>query len=131
MRSDEVNEKLKKLKIESANELGMIQYIKENVRIYDFNSNKYQIIVEYLIQKLHNDNRHKDIINIIDNIDYKKLDYLKFGFELAFAFGENNRTKDAKKKISWVKKDARNTFLFRLISVFSVSSVVQFFCGLL
>ncbi|MDP4121213.1 MAG: alpha/beta-type small acid-soluble spore protein [Bacillota bacterium] len=30
MRSNEVNEKLNKLKIEAANELGMTQYIKEN-----------------------------------------------------------------------------------------------------
>lgn len=30
MRSNELNEKLKKLKMEAANEIGMIQYVKEN-----------------------------------------------------------------------------------------------------
>ncbi len=30
MRSKEVNEKLNKLKMEAANEIGMIQYVKEN-----------------------------------------------------------------------------------------------------
>lgn len=30
MRSNELNEKLKKLKMEAANEIGMLQYVKEN-----------------------------------------------------------------------------------------------------
>ena len=77
-----------------------LEYAKNHVintiKIYDFNSNRYQYLIENLVEELHKNQKYSDIVKLMDAIDYKKLDYIKFGFEIAYAFNENNRTDLAK-----------------------------------
>ena len=71
-------------------------YVINNVKIYDFNSQTYQYLIENLVKELHKNNKYSDIVKLMDTIDYKKLDYTRFGFEIAYAFSENNRINHAK-----------------------------------
>lgn len=73
-----------------------INYICENIRIYDFNSKKYQELIESLIEELHKRNKYEEIIKITENIDIKKLNYLNFGFELAYAYKSLKMDKEAR-----------------------------------
>lgn len=74
----------------------VVNYIVSNVRIYDFNCNKYQKLIENLIFTLHNRKQYSSVVKISENIDYKKLKYLNFGFELAFALKEQGKDSKAK-----------------------------------
>lgn len=74
----------------------VVNYITTNVRIYDFNCNEYQNLIENLIFSLHNRKQYGSIVKIAENIDYKKLKYLNFGFELAFALKEQGKDSKAK-----------------------------------
>ena len=74
----------------------VVNYITTNVRIYDFNCNKYQNLIENLVFSLHNRKQYSSIVKIAENIDYKKLKYLNFGFELAFALKEQGKESKAK-----------------------------------
>lgn len=74
----------------------VVNYITTNVRIYDFNCNEYQNLIENLIFSLHNRKQYSSIVKIVENIDYKKLKYLNFGFELAFALKEQGKDSKAK-----------------------------------
>lgn len=71
-------------------------YVINNIKIYDFNSNRYQYLIESLVEELHKNQKYSDIVKLMDAIDYKKLDYIKFGFEIAYAFNKNDRTDIAK-----------------------------------
>ncbi|MCX4253741.1 MAG: tetratricopeptide repeat protein [Bacilli bacterium] len=77
-----------------------LEYAKNHVintiKIYDFNSNRYQYLIENLVEELHKNQKYSDIVKLMDAIDYKKLDYIKFGFEIAYAFNKNDRTDLAK-----------------------------------
>lgn len=74
----------------------VVNYIVSNVRIYDFNCNEYQNLIENLIFTLHNRKQYSSVVKISENIDYKKLKYLNFGFELAFALKEQGKDSKAK-----------------------------------
>lgn len=74
----------------------VVNYITTNVRIYDFNCNEHQNLIENLIFSLHNRKKYSSIVKISENIDYKKLKYLNFGFELAFALNEHGKDSKAK-----------------------------------
>jgi len=74
----------------------VVNYIITNVRIYDFNCNEYQNLIENLVFSLHNRKQYSSIVKISENIDYKKLKYLNFGFELAFALKEQGKDSKAK-----------------------------------
>lgn len=74
----------------------VVNYIVSNVRIYDFNCNDYQNLIENLIFTLHNRKQYSSVVKISENIDYKKLKYLNFGFELAFALKEQGKDSKAK-----------------------------------
>lgn len=74
----------------------VVNYIVSNVRIYDFNCNEYQNLIENLIFTLHNRKQYSSVVKISENIDYKKLKYLNFGFELAFALREQGKDSKAK-----------------------------------
>ncbi len=81
----------------NASELEYVKdYVINNVKIYDFNSERYQYLIENLVKELHKNQKYSDIVKLMDAINYKKLDYIKFGFEIAYAFSENNRTDIAK-----------------------------------
>lgn len=66
-------------------------YVIKNIRIYDFNSNRYQNLIENLVKVLHKNKKYSDIVKLMDVVEYEKLDYLKFGFEIAYAFSEDKR----------------------------------------
>lgn len=72
-------------------------YICNNIKIYNFNSNIYQELIESIIQELFKRNKYGVIIRITESIDFKQLDYLKFGFELAYSYKELKKDKEAKK----------------------------------
>lgn len=72
-------------------------YICNHIKIYDFNSDRYQQLIEKIIQELHIRKKYAEIIKITECIDFKKLNYLNFGFELAYSYKEVKRVKDAKK----------------------------------
>ena len=72
-------------------------YICNKVKIYNFNSDRYQELIENIIQELHSRQKYTEIIKIIENIDFKQLNYLNFGFELAYAYKELKMDEDAKK----------------------------------
>lgn len=72
-------------------------YICNNIKIYNFNSNIYQELIESIIQELFKRNKYGVIIRITESIDFKQLDYLKFGFELAYSYKELKKNKEAKK----------------------------------
>ena len=74
----------------------VVNYIITNVRIYDFNCNEYQNLIQNLIFSLHNRKQYSSIVKISENIDYKKLKYLNFGFELAYALKEQGKDSKAK-----------------------------------
>lgn len=74
----------------------VVNYIVSNARIYDFNCNKYQKLIENLIFTLHNRKQYSSVVKISENIDYKKLKYLNFGFELAYALKEQGKDSKAK-----------------------------------
>lgn len=74
-----------------------IDYICKNIRIYDFNSRIYQELIESLIKELHERKKFEEIIRITENIDIRKLNYLNFGFELAYSYKNLNMDKEAKK----------------------------------
>ncbi|MDD3452682.1 MAG: tetratricopeptide repeat protein [Bacilli bacterium] len=71
-------------------------YVMQNVKIYDFNSNKYQSLIETLVKTLHSHEKYSDIVKLMDAIEYEKLDYLKFGFEIAYSFSNDKRTDKTK-----------------------------------
>lgn len=79
-------------------------YICNNIKIYNFNSNIYQELIESIIQELFKRNKYGVIIRITESIDFKQLDYLKFGFELAYSYKELKKDKEAKKfmKNIWI-----------------------------
>ena len=72
-------------------------YICNKLKIYNFNSDRYQELIENIIQELHSRQKYTEIIKIIENIDFKQLNYLNFGFELAYAYKELKMDEDAKK----------------------------------
>lgn len=72
-------------------------YVCNKLKIYNFNSDRYQELIENIIQELHSRQKYTEIIKIIENIDFKKLNYLNFGFELAYAYKELKMDEDAKK----------------------------------
>lgn len=73
-----------------------VNYVICNANIHEYNSDNYQNIIELLIKKLHKHKMYSDIVKLIDSIDYKKLDYLSFGFELAYALDVCERKNEAK-----------------------------------
>lgn len=80
----------------------------KNIKIYDFNAKKYQHLFYFLIKKLHDAKKSSEICKLLDIIDYKKLDYLKFGFEIAFAYQDLKRDKEAKKVYEGLIKYEKN-----------------------
>lgn len=74
-----------------------LNYLIDNIKIDINNSDRYQYIFEKIVKKLHILDEHKKIVKIFKVFDYTKFDYLKFGFELAFAFNKEKNTMDAKK----------------------------------
>ena len=72
-------------------------YICNNLKIYSFNSDIYQQLIEKIIQELHSREKYAEIIKITESIDFKQLNYLSFGFELAYAYNELKMDVDAKK----------------------------------
>lgn len=72
-------------------------YICNHIKIYDFNPDRYQQLIENIIQELHTRKKYAEIIKITECIDFKKLNYLNFGFELAYSYKELKRDKDARK----------------------------------
>lgn len=74
----------------------VVIYTITNVRIYDYNCNNYQNLIENLIISLYKRKQYSSIVRIIENIDYTKLKYLNFGFELAFALKEEKKDSKAK-----------------------------------
>lgn len=75
----------------------VVNYICDNIKIYSFNSNIYQQLIESIIKELFERKKYGTIIRITENIDFKQLDYLKFGFELAYSYKELKKDKEAKK----------------------------------
>lgn len=72
-------------------------YICNNLKIYSFNSDIYQQLIENIIQELHSRKKYAEIIKITECIDFKQLNYLSFGFELAYAYKKLKMDKDARK----------------------------------
>lgn len=73
------------------------EYINKKIEITKYNSKKYQNLIDEFIQDLFKREKYIAIVNISKNIDYKKLNYLNFGFELAYSLNEVNMIEDAKK----------------------------------
>lgn len=85
-------------------------YICNNIKIYDFNSDRYQQLIENIIQELYAEKKYEEIIKIIEGIDFKQLDYLKFGFELAYSYKKLKRDIDAKKIYEeYIKKNENSS----------------------
>lgn len=70
--------------------------IQKNAHI-EWNIESYQIILKRLIQKLFQEEEYFSILELIDHISYLKLNYLEFGFEIAYSLNIQNRKKEAKK----------------------------------
>lgn len=75
----------------------VVDYICNNIKIYRFNQNIYQRLIETIIEELFKRKRYDVIVRIKESIDFKQLDYLKFGFELAYSYKELKKDKEAKK----------------------------------
>ncbi len=75
----------------------VVDYICNNIKIYSFNQKKYQKLIETIIEELFKREKYNVIIRITENIDFKQLDYLEFGFELAYSYKELKKEKEAKK----------------------------------
>ena len=73
------------------------EYICKNIEINKYNAKKYQNIIESFVQELNKREKYKMIVKISQSIDYKNLNYLNFGFELAYAFNEEKMYEEAKK----------------------------------
>lgn len=75
----------------------VVDYICNNIKIYSFNQNIYQKLIETIIEELFKRKRYDVIVRITESIDFKQLDYLKFGFELGYSYKELKKDKEAKK----------------------------------
>lgn len=73
------------------------EYICNNIKIYTFNSDRYQQLIEIIIQELFTRKKYTEIIKITKAIDFKQLNYLNFGFELAYSYKELNMDEESKK----------------------------------
>lgn len=69
-------------------------YIKKDLNKY--NAKKYQNLYEKFIKELFQRKKFREIVNLFQCINYKYLNYLNFGFELAYSFGKINMPKLAK-----------------------------------
>lgn len=72
-------------------------YICNNIKIYSFNQKRYQKLIEAIIEELFKRKKYNVIIRITESIDFKQLDYLRFGFELAYSYKKLKKDKEAKK----------------------------------
>lgn len=80
-------------------------YLIENVRIFEFNKDVYQDLIKGLVKELFGCKKYADIVKLLESIYYKNLDYLEFGFEVAYSFGEVNRKREAKDiYLEYIKK---------------------------
>lgn len=61
-----------------------------------WNLKSYQIIIQRLVYRLFQENQFSSIVELMDHIPYQKLNYLDFGFEIAYSFQNQNRKKEAK-----------------------------------
>ena len=75
----------------------VVDYICNNIKVYSFNSNTYQKLIEAIIEELFKRKKYDVIVRITESIDFKKLDCLKFGFELAYSYKELKKDKESKK----------------------------------
>lgn len=75
----------------------VVEKVIKEVNINSFNAKLYQELIESIFSKLFSAKRYSDIVKIVNKIDYKKLNYLIFVFEVAYSFQEINQTEVAKK----------------------------------
>lgn len=75
----------------------VITTIIKKIGKYSVYMNRHQLLFEKLIQHLFNNSYYIEIVKIIDNIDYKKLNYINFQFEMAYSLYTIKRIDEAKK----------------------------------
>ena len=73
-----------------------VTYIIDNIKITIYNKKTYQLIIELLIQNLFKRKMYNSIVLLADNINYKYMDYLNFGFELAYSYREQGYDEKSK-----------------------------------
>lgn len=88
------------------------------ININDYNRNVYQKLIEDVIITLHGKSMHESIVKIADKMNYKRFDYLNFGFELAYSFSEMDRKKEAQLIYEeYLKKDPKNSAVLNNLGV--------------